>query len=329
MSEWGIAIIGCGEQGESHARSFLKAGCEILWLCDTVINKAVQLMRTLGVEGVRITAYDALCLTDLSVDIAVIATYDTAHADQVIRALSNRKHVFCEKPLAYTLNQLRTIKHAAKEFDRWIAVNLPLRVAPGFLWLKQAIEKGEFGEIYAIQAEYLYGRLYKITEGWRSDERNYSVMLGGGIHLVDLMLWLTGQRPARVTAVGNKICTQETPFRYPDFVSATFEFPSGMIGTAVANFGCVHPHARPLAVYGTKKTFSVTNWGDVEIFNDRTYFSKPLCLLPESPLEEENPLIADFASRVSSNDPGFDSTAACIAADKALASGKKEEIEYV
>ena len=45
--------------------------------------------------------------------------------------------------------------------------------------------------------DYLYGRLQKITDDWRSRVADYSVMLGGGVHMVDLMLWLTGQRPTR------------------------------------------------------------------------------------------------------------------------------------
>jgi predicted dehydrogenase len=66
-----------------------------------------------------------------------------------------------------------------------------LRAAPLYLWLQQEVKRGSFGEIYAFNGDYLYGRLHKITMGWRKEVSNYSVMLGGGIHLVDLMVWLT------------------------------------------------------------------------------------------------------------------------------------------
>jgi hypothetical protein len=47
-----------------------------------------------------------------------------------------------------------------------------------------------------------------MTEGRRGETENYPVVLGGGIHMIDLMLWLTGQRPVSVSAVGNWICTR-------------------------------------------------------------------------------------------------------------------------
>ena len=53
---------------------------------------------------------------------------------------------------------------------------------------------GVFGRIYAFEGDYLYGRMFKITNGWRRNIPDYSVMTGGGIHLIDLFLWLTGEK---------------------------------------------------------------------------------------------------------------------------------------
>src|SRR6185503_7475057 len=84
---------------------------------------------------------------------------------------------------------------------------------------------------------------------------DYSVMAGGGVHLVDLMLWLTGQQPTTVSAVGNRIATANSRFAYDDFVTATYAFPSGLVGRITANFGCVHRHQHVVRVFGTKGTF--------------------------------------------------------------------------
>src|SRR5262249_50292734 len=133
--------------------------------------------------------------------------------------------------------------------------NLVLRAAPLYCWLRDTIAAGELGELYAFDGDYLYGRLEKITDGWRGEVDGYSVLQGGGVHLVDLMLWLTGQRPATVNAVGNRIATRGTRFRYDDFVAATYRFESGLIGRITANFGCVHRHQHVVRVFGTKGTF--------------------------------------------------------------------------
>jgi predicted dehydrogenase len=80
-------------------------------------------------------------------------------------------------------------------------------------------------------------------------------MLGGGVHLVDLMMWMTGQTPTHVSAMGNSIASRGTRFRYDDFVTATFRFPSGMIGVISANFGSVCRHQHAVRIFGTKGMF--------------------------------------------------------------------------
>ena len=66
----------------------------------------------------------------------------------------------------------------------------------------------------------------------------------GGIHMIDLMLFLTEQRPTTVSALGNKITTRNSAFKYKDFSIANYVFENGLIGKISSNFGCVHPHQR-------------------------------------------------------------------------------------
>ena len=62
--------------------------------------------------------------------------------------------------------------------------------------------------IYYIEADYNYGRLKKLTHGWRSKVPNYSVTLGGGIHMLDLVLWITKFKPEDVKSFSNDISTK-------------------------------------------------------------------------------------------------------------------------
>lgn len=192
----GAATVGLGV-GEQHAIAFAKLPqCRLLWVFDLDEHKAEQLAREIGNVGVART-YDTI-LSDSSVGIVSIASYDDAHFDQVVAALSARKHVFVEKPLCRSLSELRAVKDALQRSGgRHLASNLVLRASPLYRWLREAIRSGDLGEVYAFDGDYLYGRLEKITHGWRRNVENYSVIQGGGVHLVDLMLWLTGQRPLR------------------------------------------------------------------------------------------------------------------------------------
>ena len=329
----GVAVVGLGV-GEQHARAYLRtAGCTLLWLYDIDANRMHRIANALG-EGETTDSYECI-IADPFVDVVSIASYDDAHFTQVVSALEAGKHVFVEKPLCRSLEELRIVKQAwqVSGCQRMIS-NLVLRAAPIYQWLLDAIGSGELGEIYAFDGDYLYGRIHKINEGWRKDVDNYSVMQGGGVHLVDLMLWLTNQKPVSVTTVGNSISTAGSDFRYDDFMAATFQFPSGLIGRITANFGCVHGHQHVVRVFGTKGTFIHDDQGPrLHATRDS---SSPARVLDLSTLPgSKGDLIPGFVAGImngtderSHTQHEFDVISACVTADKSLATKSTIEIEY-
>ena len=319
--------------GEQHARALAAhPACELRWLYDFDEAKALELARTLGGVGVA-GSYQHL-LEDPAVDVVSIASFDDAHYEQVMAALRAGKHVFVEKPLCRHLHELREIKRAWQGIGRHLASNLVLRAAPLYRWLKRAIEIGELGDVYAFDGDYLYGRVGKITEGWRKDVEDYSVMEGGGIHLLDLMVWLTGQRPAQVSATGNRISTADTPFRYNDFTAATFQFDSGLVGRITSNFGSVHRHQHVVRVFGTKGTFIHDDRG-ARLHTSRNPDSSPR-ELEYSPLPaSKGDLIPGFVEAVldgsgaADTQSHFDVISACLAADRAVQEATSVDVKYL
>tara|TARA_R110001592_G_scaffold161973_1_gene394885 strand:+ start:31608 stop:32606 length:999 start_codon:yes stop_codon:yes gene_type:complete len=326
-----VAVIGLGV-GEQHARAFAAApDAQVSWLYDLDAAKSTRIARDLG-QGRVAESYEQI-LADPEVDAISIATFDHLHYGEVCRALDMGKHVFVEKPLCRTAAEVDEI---ATRWDRagrpHLRSNLVLRGAPVYGWLKGVIADGAFGEIYAFDGDYLYGRLEKITEGWRKDVPDYSVMEGGGVHIIDLMLWLMGETPASVVAAGSKIATRGTGFQYDDFMAATFTFDSGAVGRITANFGCVHPHHHVIRVFGTKATFIYDDQGP-RLFRNRadgTQAEK----LDLSPLPTgKGVLIPDFIQAIQTGaDPApaaereFDLIRVIAAADKAHRDGSPQPI---
>lgn len=278
----GVAVVGLGI-GEQHARMYATLpSCQVRLLVDLDRSRAENLATTFPGSDVGRDLDDVLKRDDI--DVVSIASFDDAHFDQVISSLAAGKHVFVEKPLCRTADELARIRAALDaNASLHLASNLVLRGADLYRWLRDEISTGSFGDIYAFDGDYLYGRLHKITEGWRGDTDDYSVMLGGGIHMIDLMLWLTGQRPVSVQAVGNRICTQDSNFQYDDFTAATMIFESGMIGRITANFGCVHRHQHVVRVFGTRKTFILDDAGP-RLMTARDPLSPGLPTAPVEPI---------------------------------------------
>lgn len=330
-----VGVIGLGV-GEQHLLAYRRhPHCEVVALCDRSEEKvALAQEKYANIPFTR----DAGCvLSDPNVDVVSIASYDDNHFAQVMTALRHGKHVFVEKPLCQTFDQLRAIKNEWARHDGKLklASNLILRAAPLYQWLKEKVSAGEFGDVYAFDGDYLYGRLHKITEGWRGQVENYSVIEGGGIHLIDLMLWITNQRPTILSAMGNRIASHGSSFRYNDFVTATMNFPSTMIARVTANFGCVHRHHHLMRIFGTRATFIYDDAGARLHTTCDPEVAASHLRLPTLPATKGD-LIPDFIDAIlADTDLGddtqtiFDGLSVSVACDKAMLSGAMETIEYI
>jgi predicted dehydrogenase len=328
-----VGVIGLGV-GAQHVNGFdVDARCEVVALCDFDEERLALARAERPKVETTTDAAELIARPDL--DVISIASYDDHHFAQTLAALQSGKHVFVEKPLCRTVDEVRALADALAGHPHLaLESNLVLRAAPLYRFAREEVRAGTFGGVYAFDGDYLYGRLHKITEGWRADVESYSVMLGGGVHLVDLMLWITGERPVRVSAVGNRISSEGTKFQYNDFAAATYEFPSGLVGRITANFGSVHAHQHVVRIFGTRATLIYDDAG-ARLHRSREPEVGPepldLAALPTSKAE----LIPDFVSHIVAGNPSeaarryeLDVVSVCIAADRALDQGGTVDIEY-
>lgn len=331
---YGVGVVGLGV-GEQHARAFAAhPAVRTVKVCDLDHGRAEDVAARTDVEVAR--DFESI-VADPDLDIVSIASFDDAHFEQVCRSLSAGKHVFVEKPLCRSFAELSKV-HAlwrAAQGRLHLGCNLVLRAAPAYAWLREAVRAGEFGSLYAFDGDYLYGRLHKIVSGWRRDVPDYSVMQGGGIHLIDLMLWITGERPVQVTAAGNRLCSAGSGFEGDDFQAATLRFPSGLVARITANFGCVQPHQHVVRLFGTRRTFVRDDCG-VRVFDSRDPGDGARAVtLPALPASKGD-LIPGFLAAIdgAGGDPVdtqaiFDGLSVAFACDRAAHSGQCETIEYL
>ena len=329
----GVVGLGVGEQ---HAHAYARhSAVRRVCLYDHDLERARAVVARVA-NGEVAESFEAM-LTDTSLDIVSIASFDDAHYRQVCAALAAGKHVFVEKPLCRSLAELAEIKRlwVAAEGRLKLGSNLVLRASPLYLWLRDAVARGEFGEVYAFDGDYLYGRLEKVTQGWRRDVAAYSVMQGGGIHLIDLLLWITTQRPQSVTAAGNRTCSRGSDFRYDDFCAATMRFQSGLVARITANYGCVHRHQHVMRVFGARRTFLYDDMG-ARVHDTRDPGSAAKSI-DHAPLPEgKGDLIPGFIASIlglatdgADTQSVFDGICVAIACDRAAASGQVENVEYL
>ena len=227
-------------------------------------------LKCLSKEKLGAATFEEL-LSIKDIKILSIATHDQYHYNQVVAGINSGKNIFVEKPLCQSWEELTHLHDMVIKRKVCLSSNLVLRSSILFQHIRKLISSGNLGDIYYFEGDYLYGRLNKILDGWRKNVNGYSVMQGGGIHMIDLMLEMTQNLPSTVYSIGNKIVTKGSKFNYNDFHSSLFKFKNGLIGKITANFGCMHPHQHVIKIFGTKGTFIYDDRGPRIFYEKRKY----------------------------------------------------------
>jgi predicted dehydrogenase len=333
----GVGVIGLGV-GEQHVRAFAaQPGCRVVALCDRNAEKLHHLAEQVSAPR-RYSSADQL-IADPDVQVVSIASNDDDHSKQVLHALSLGKHVFVEKPLCLDQIQLKSIARAWRGAGgARLSTNTLLRRSPRFRRLKRDVDAGLLGKIYCIEGDYIYGRLHKLVTGWRGEISDYSVMLGGGIHVVDLMLWLAGERPVEVTAYGSSLGSSGTGFSGTDLVLALLRFDSGLLAKIGANFASHYSHFHRFTVYGTQGTFEnlpAAVSSSARLWIGRDAGAAPQAIDDPYPAVGKGDLIPSFVSAIrGEGEPDiteaevFAAVAVCLAIDRSLVERRPVQIEY-
>lgn len=327
------AVIGLGI-GAQHALAIMgNPLCILSRLVDFDKTKISDFIKKHSLKEVTVSNFDEV-INDNDIKLVSIASFDDSHYEQVVASIRANKNVFVEKPLCQTRKELMGIHQLFLEKNCGIASNLVLRTAALYKHVKYLIGSDQLGEIYSFEGDYLYGRIHKITEGWRKNVNNYSVMEGGGIHMIDLMIWLTDQKPTNVVSHTNKIVTKNTSFRYHDYHNAIFTFDSGLIGKITANFGCMHRHHHVVRIFGTKGTFIYDDMG-ARIHWSRDENKGPEFLQQATKPVNKGLLFHEFVHHLLQNNfinlaqREFDLMSVVLAADEAVHHDGPLKIEYL
>ena len=288
-----VGIIGLGV-GEKHIDGFEAGLAKVTHLCDFNIDKIAYLKKKYPDKIITGLADDILKNKDI--DIVSIASFDNFHYQQILEAIKNKKHIFVEKPMCFTIDELNDIKRKIPK-EIIISSNLILRQTNRFKELKKNIQRNKLGKIYYIEASYDYGRIHKLLKGWRGEIKDYSVMLGGGIHLLDLALWITGSRVEEVKVMSSTILSKDLIMENPDFFTSIIRLKNGTILKLNANYCSATPHLHQFKVYGTEGSF----FHDV---NEGRYFSgrdtdcKVSVCVDEFPGTQKGDMIPNFLKSI-------------------------------
>jgi predicted dehydrogenase len=231
------AVIGFGLWGREIVSTLLRLPqANLSMICD---NYPATLKRAAkAAPGVTAVSDYRKVLDNKEVQAVLIATPSHMHRDIAIAALQAGKHVYCEAPMATTIEDARAIAKAAQASPRQeFQAGLLYRSDPQRHFLLPFIRAGALGKTVLARAQWHKKQSWRGTSpnpareqemNWRLSNKTSAGLIGEyGIHQVDSAAWFIGARPLSVTGFGSVLFWKDGR-EVPDTIQAVFEFPGGV-----------------------------------------------------------------------------------------------------
>ncbi|EAC9044091.1 Gfo/Idh/MocA family oxidoreductase [Listeria monocytogenes] len=188
-----VGIIGCGGIANGkHMPSLLKSEkAEMVAFCDIVLEKAEAAAKEFGSENASVYTNYVELLQDKSIDVIHVCTPNISHAEISIAAMEAGKHVMCEKPMAKTTAEAKSMIEAAERTGKKLTIGYQNRFRKDSDYLHQVCENGELGDIYYAKAKAIRRRAVPTWGVFLDEEaQGGGPLIDIGTHALDLTLWM-------------------------------------------------------------------------------------------------------------------------------------------
>src|SRR5271163_1490708 len=228
-----VLIVGLGTMGMSHVRAYQAIdGFELVGLCTR--NAAAR--GDLDKEFAGIPRFERLteALQALKPDAVSICTYTEHHAPMALEALAAGAHVFCEKPLAESLEAAERVVAAARKANKALLVGYILRVHPS--WTRFVEIGRTLGKPLVMRMNLNQQSSGSFWQVHKNLMRSTSPIVDCGVHYVDIMCQVTRAKPVAVHAVGARLTDEIAPAMV-NYGHLHLTFDDGSVGWYEAGWG--------------------------------------------------------------------------------------------
>ena len=200
-----IAIAGFGQRGKTFVElAQEEKGIELVGICDSNPERLASFAKKHNCTAPLYTSLEKM-LDEAKPEGVVIAVPDFAHAEVAVAAMKRGCAVLLEKPMAPTVDGCREIIKYAKE-SRGALLGFVLRGHPVFRKVKELLDSKIIGQVMNLQADeelfVLHGASY-MRRWHRFVSNSGGFMLAKCSHDIDILSWLIGENPCRVSSFGS------------------------------------------------------------------------------------------------------------------------------
>jgi predicted dehydrogenase len=212
---------------------------DVAGICDTYAA-SVRRAASLAPNAIQTDNYKTI-LDNKDVKAVIVATPTHQHKEIALAALKAGKHVYCEAPLATTVEDAKAIASAAKAAKQQIFQSgLQLRADPQRHFLVPFIRSGAIGTALSARAQFHKKQSWRATSpkperekelNWRLSKETSVGLVGElGSNAIDQAAWFLNAQPKAIRGSGT-LALWKDGRDVPDTVQAVLEFPGGVVMT--------------------------------------------------------------------------------------------------
>ncbi len=231
-----VGVIGTGAQGQNLLRQLMSMPtAEVVAICDLYAPNRIR--------GIELTQFQARGYSDYralldrnDIEAVVIATPLHLHAPMTIDALNAGKHVFCEKAIAYSLDEARQMAETAQRTRKILQIGHQRHYNPIYEQAFRLIQEGAIGKITHVRA------LWHRNNSWRRPvpdpkferllnwrlykDYSHGLLTELASHQLDVVNWFLGAYPLSVMGYGGIDYWKDGREVY-DNVELIYDYPGG------------------------------------------------------------------------------------------------------
>lgn len=263
MEKVRFGIVGCGNMGTGHAKTFRENGVEngvLTAVCDINRKKLAAFEERFG-DTIKYYENAEDMFKSGECDCVIICTPHYSHPELAISALDHDLNCIVEKPAGVYTLQVKEMLERAKNSDKILGIMFNQRTNPAFKTMKKMIADGKIGDIKRtnwIITDWYRTQYYYDTGAWRATWAGE----GGGVlynqapHQLDLFQWIIGMQPSKVHAFCHYGKWHD--IEVEDDVTCYVEYPNGATGVFITTTADA-PGTNRFEVTGTLGTLIFEN----------------------------------------------------------------------
>ncbi|MCM3362441.1 Gfo/Idh/MocA family protein [Niallia sp. MER TA 168] len=326
-----IGVIGTGAIGKEHIRRITNnlSGGKIVAVTDIEEASAKSAMEQFGLDA-AIYPDGKTLIAEGDVDAVLVTSWGPEHEESVIAAIEAGKYVFCEKPLATTIEGcMRIVEAEMKHGKRLVQVGFMRRYDSGYLQLKEAIDNKFIGEPLLLHCAH---RNPEVDTTYSTDMAITDTL----IHEIDVLHWLVNDDYKSVQVIfPKKTRYAHEELRDPQFV--ILETKSGIVINVEISVNCKYGYDIQCEVVGEEGIAKLPEVPSITFRKNGRIGSNILMDWKERFMDAYDTELQDFIDAIRKtgepNGPtAWDGYIAQVTAEaclKAQNSGKKEDVFFL